>query len=83
MGNRDEALKLRREGLTYAEIGTRLGLSRQRVHQLVTTVLAWKSERTCPVCGTRFDPMTKWQKFDGATCRQRAHRGKGQKHEKA
>ena len=32
---RDEALKLRGAGLTYAEIGRRLGISRERVRQIV------------------------------------------------
>ncbi len=32
---RDEVLKLRGSGLTYAEIGRRLGISRERVRQIV------------------------------------------------
>lgn len=31
----DEAIKLRETGLTYAEIGRRLGISRERVRQIV------------------------------------------------
>jgi len=32
---RDEAVKLRKTGLNYAEIGRRLGITRERVRQLV------------------------------------------------
>jgi len=35
MSKSELALKLRKEGLTYREIGERLGVSRQRAHQLV------------------------------------------------
>ncbi len=32
---RDEVVKLRESGLTYAEIGRRLGISRERVRQII------------------------------------------------
>jgi len=35
MNRRDEVIKLRKAGLTYAEIGRRLGISRGRVGQIV------------------------------------------------
>jgi orotate phosphoribosyltransferase-like protein len=38
--HRLQALRLRKEGYTYEAIGTRLGISRQRAHQLVTEELA-------------------------------------------
>lgn len=34
---RDELLKLKQQGLTYAELGDRFGVSRQRVQQLIRT----------------------------------------------
>jgi len=33
---RDEIVRLRKEGLTYAEIGRRLGITRERVRQIAT-----------------------------------------------
>jgi hypothetical protein len=38
--HRLQALRLRKEGYTYDAIGTALGISRQRAHQLVTEELA-------------------------------------------
>ena len=35
MGRRGEVVKLRKAGLTYAEIGRRLGISRERARQIV------------------------------------------------
>ena len=32
----NQVMRLRKRGLTYAEIGERLGISRQRAHQLAT-----------------------------------------------
>ena len=32
---REQAQRLRQEGLTFAEIGKRLGITRQRVHQMI------------------------------------------------
>jgi DNA-binding transcriptional regulator LsrR (DeoR family) len=32
---REQAKRLRQEGLTFAEIGKRLGVSRQRVHSMI------------------------------------------------
>lgn len=36
MTTRDEVVKLREAGLTYAEIGRRLGISRERARQILT-----------------------------------------------
>jgi len=36
MIDHEEILKLRQEGLTYAQIGQRFGVSRQRIHQIIT-----------------------------------------------
>ncbi len=36
VSKRDDAIKLRAEGLTYHAIGLRLGVSRERARQLVT-----------------------------------------------
>ena len=33
---RDEIARLRKEGLTYAEIGRRFGISRERIRQILT-----------------------------------------------
>ena len=33
---RDEIIKLRRDGLTYAEIGRRFGITKERVRQILT-----------------------------------------------
>lgn len=35
LSRRDEAVKLRKAGLTYAEIGRRWGISKERVRQIV------------------------------------------------
>jgi hypothetical protein len=40
---RDGLFKLRQEGLTYAAIGKRAGVSRQRIHQLIGSVPRGKS----------------------------------------
>lgn len=35
MSRRDEIIRLREEGLTYARIGKRLGISKERVRQII------------------------------------------------
>jgi len=35
MNNREQVIKLFRQGMSYAEVGRRVGLSRQRVMQIV------------------------------------------------
>ena len=42
---RDEILKLREDGLSYAEIGRRFGISRERVRQIVKTKSSKVSSR--------------------------------------
>lgn len=44
--HRLQALRLRKEGYSYEAIGTRLGISKQRAHQLVTEELAKLREET-------------------------------------
>jgi len=54
---RTDAIKLRIEGYTYAEIGTRLGISRQRAQQLtsppraVRDFVVQKADGRCLDCG--------------------------------
>jgi len=48
---RTEAARLRAEGLTLAEIGKRLGVTRQRVHQLLQPV----GPRHCGTCGREIE----------------------------
>ena len=57
----DEAVRLRSEGLTCAEIGARLGVSGMAVYRVVVPgarermnarAAAWKMSGACPDCGT-------------------------------
>jgi excisionase family DNA binding protein len=49
MARRDEVVRLRETGLTYAEIGRRLGVSKQRVSQILKPKPKQKPKRSRPV----------------------------------
>jgi DNA-binding transcriptional regulator LsrR (DeoR family) len=60
MNNRKaEALRLRLEGLSYSEIGARMGVSRQRIQGLVQApkhirvYVSQKADNCCEICGVR------------------------------
>jgi len=44
MERRDKAIKLRESGLTYAEIGHRLGITRERVRQILSKPTSHKHD---------------------------------------
>jgi len=44
------ALDYRKKGMTYAEIGKLMNLSRQRVHQIITGYTSYKYERKYKNC---------------------------------
>ena len=57
MPKRDEALRLRRDGLSYTEIAKRLDLSPQRIQQLtspptaIRKIVVQRAEGRCQECG--------------------------------
>jgi transcriptional regulator with XRE-family HTH domain len=54
---RREAVRLRTEGLTLVEIGRRLGVTRQRVEQILRAIDRERVRRvTCRVCGCAATP---------------------------
>ena len=54
MGNKDKTLELRVKGLTYQAIGDQLGISRQRVHQLLTGYEAPSLRENKRLCSKRY-----------------------------
>jgi DNA-binding CsgD family transcriptional regulator len=70
---RDEAVRLRGEGMAYAEIGRRLGLSRQRVGKVLKGVFKpYKPTRLlvkCNFCGKEFEvPCSQFPRGRGKFC---------------
>lgn len=64
MDRSELALELRKEGLTYREIGERLGVSRQRALQLVERAgPAPVFRKVCPGCGAIFETARVKTKF--------------------
>ena len=56
MDRSELALELRKKGLTYREIGKRLGVSRQRAHQLVARAgQVPVFRKVCERCGASFE----------------------------
>jgi hypothetical protein len=75
---RDEAVRLRGEGLSYAEISRRLGLSRQRVGKVLKGVFKpYEPTRLlvrCDFCGKEFErprsQLRRWKvKFCSRSCK--------------
>jgi predicted transcriptional regulator len=83
-GVRDEVMKLMKPEMTMAEIARRVGVSRERVRQIIRqTDKKFRSraqiklgERTCATCGKKFRLRNRKQRYCSLTCAKRAQRTK-------
>ncbi len=72
---RVEILKMIESGMSHAEIGRNLGVSRQAVYLRLQSVPGYKKavrkrtpRRKCEACGRRFTPKRVWGRFCSQSC---------------
>lgn len=75
----EEIVSLRKKGLSGTEIGKKLGVSRQRIHQLLIHLPEEERKiftrpkrrvytKTCPICQKEFETIARVRVYCGLKC---------------